>query len=92
MEQTSLATSVATQTVFKRAASIGLILAACFAFSGAQAEAPPVCSAADPHQVRLQVSVSGMRSAAGSIVITVYPDDALISWMAHTKSRARRRR
>lgn len=43
--------------------------------------APPAigaqpCNPADPGQVRLQIAVSGMRSAAGSVSITIYPDDA----------------
>ncbi len=32
------------------------------------------CDAANPAQVRLQVSVSGMRTTKGQIVFTVYPD------------------
>ena len=32
------------------------------------------CDAANPAQVRLQVSVSGMRTTQGQIVIAVYPD------------------
>jgi len=35
----------------------------------------PGCNASDPNQVRLQVSVSGMRSTKGDIQITIYPDD-----------------
>jgi uncharacterized protein (DUF2141 family) len=34
----------------------------------------PACNAADPNQVRLQVSITGMHSAKGQIVISVYPD------------------
>ncbi len=32
------------------------------------------CNPMDPSQVRLQVSISGMRSAKGQLVIAVYPD------------------
>lgn len=42
--------------------------------AGADTSAP--CNEADPTQVRLQVSVSEMRSSQGNITITVYPDDA----------------
>ncbi|WP_189052098.1 DUF2141 domain-containing protein [Aliidongia dinghuensis] len=42
----------------------------------ARADSPPACDSADSHQVRLQISVSGMHSAAGNITITIYPDDA----------------
>ena len=34
-----------------------------------------VCDAADPTQVRLQVSITGMHSAKGQIVVAVYPDE-----------------
>jgi len=34
------------------------------------------CNPADHNQVRLQVSVSGMRSDKGPIIITIYPDQA----------------
>jgi uncharacterized protein (DUF2141 family) len=42
-----------------------------FHFSSA---ATIACDAASPAQVRLQVSVSGMRTTRGQIVITIYPD------------------
>ncbi len=42
-------------------------------FATANAATIP-CDAADPMQVRLQVSVSFMRTTKGRIVITVYPD------------------
>ena len=58
------------------AAFAWLFLAAGPAFGDAGVPTPPACDAADPGQVRLQVSVSGMRSANGSLVITIYPDDA----------------
>jgi uncharacterized protein (DUF2141 family) len=53
-----------------------LLLLAGPAFCVARAQTPPACNAADPDQVRLQVSVSGMRSANGLLSITIYPDDA----------------
>ncbi len=34
----------------------------------------PVCQPDNANQVRLDISVSGMRSAKGSLVISVYPD------------------
>ncbi len=42
-------------------------------FHMANAAAIP-CDSANPAQVRLQVSVSGMRTTKGQIVITIYPD------------------
>lgn len=36
----------------------------------------PACNAADPNQVRLQISVSGMHSAKGNVTITIYPDES----------------
>jgi uncharacterized protein (DUF2141 family) len=54
----------------------GLLLSPWAAPQRAWADRPPACNEADPQQVRLQVSVSGMRSAKGSISITIYPDDA----------------
>ncbi|TWB41131.1 DUF2141 domain-containing protein [Nitrospirillum pindoramense] len=36
----------------------------------------PACDAGDSGQVRLRISVTGMRSAQGNVTITVYPDDA----------------
>lgn len=41
------------------------------------ASAAVTCDAANPKQVRLQVSVSGMRTTKGRIVITIYPDAQL---------------
>lgn len=42
----------------------------------ASAQTPPACNPTDPSQVRLQVAISGMRSADGNMVVTIYPDDA----------------
>jgi len=36
---------------------------------------PSPCDAANPNEIRLQVSVSGMRSTEGNVAITIYPDD-----------------
>lgn len=47
------------------------------AWQPAQADTSISCNAADPAQVRLQVSISGMRSSEGNITITIYPDDAI---------------
>jgi uncharacterized protein (DUF2141 family) len=41
----------------------------------AQAEAPLACDAANPNQVRLQISVTGMRSTDGNVTVTIYPDE-----------------
>lgn len=41
----------------------------------AWADVPAPCDTTDPKQVRLQVSVSGMRSTKGLVSITIYPDD-----------------
>ncbi len=43
-------------------------------FRVAVASADVTCDPANPAQVRLQVSVSGMRTPKGQIVFTVYPD------------------
>lgn len=40
----------------------------------AHADTPPDC-AADAGQAVLRVSVSGMRSAKGTVTVTIYPDD-----------------
>lgn len=53
-----------------------LLLAAGAVLQGAAAQTSPACNSADPRQVRLQVSVSGMRTGEGSMNITIYPDDA----------------
>ena len=41
----------------------------------AQDGTSPLCNPADPNEVRLQVSVTGMRSTDGNVAITIYPDD-----------------
>jgi uncharacterized protein (DUF2141 family) len=63
------------RSVFWLAALSGLILLLSSVRRPAQAETPPVCNAAHPKQVRLQVSVSGMRSTEGNVTITIYPDE-----------------
>ncbi len=40
----------------------------------AAAASGPACNPRDPSQVRLQISISGMHSAKGQIVIALYPD------------------
>ncbi len=50
-----------------------LVLLPCLGFHAANAATLP-CDPANPAQVRLQVSVSGMRTTQGQIVITIYPD------------------
>ena len=45
------------------------------AWQPARADTMTSCNEADPAQVRLQVSVSEMRSSEGNITITIYPDD-----------------
>jgi uncharacterized protein (DUF2141 family) len=50
-----------------------LLTALCFAVPARAAA--PACDPADAAQVRLQISVSGMRSREGSVSITIYPDD-----------------
>jgi uncharacterized protein (DUF2141 family) len=52
------------------------VLAIGFGLREAKAQNWPSCRADDPNQVRLQVSISGMHSAKGSLVISIYPDDA----------------
>jgi uncharacterized protein (DUF2141 family) len=39
------------------------------------ASAANACNPDDPNQVRLQISVSAMRTTRGDITITIYPDD-----------------
>lgn len=68
-------TAQAVRSAFKIAALSWLALSLWAAWQPVQAETPPACNAADPNQVRLQVSVSGMHSTAGNITITIYPDE-----------------
>jgi uncharacterized protein (DUF2141 family) len=63
------------RTVLKMAALTLLLFSPWFGYWQARAEAPRPCDPADPGQVRLQVSVSGMRSASGNVTITIYPDE-----------------
>jgi uncharacterized protein (DUF2141 family) len=63
------------RSVFRLAALSGLIMLLSSVTRPAPADTPPGCNAADPNQVRLQVSVSGMRSTEGNITITIYPDE-----------------
>ena len=63
------------RSVLRLAALSGLILLLSPVRPPAQAETPPGCDAAAPNQVRLQVSVSGMRSTEGNVTITIYPDE-----------------
>jgi len=46
----------------------------CLVLLSATAAKAVTCDPANPTQVRLQVSVSGMRTTKGQIVITIYPD------------------
>jgi uncharacterized protein (DUF2141 family) len=46
----------------------------CLALHFAAAAKAATCDAANLTQVRLQVSVSGMRTTKGKVVITIYPD------------------
>ncbi|HVJ55678.1 MAG TPA: DUF2141 domain-containing protein [Aliidongia sp.] len=64
----------AARTVLGLAALSSLLLLAS-GYRQAHADASPACDPADPNQVRLQVSVSGMRSTAGNVTITIYPDE-----------------
>jgi len=57
------------------AAIAGLILSLWSTGQAAYADTAPACKAAEPNQVPLQVSVSGMRSTKGNITITIYPDE-----------------
>jgi uncharacterized protein (DUF2141 family) len=54
----------------------GLAALGWLVFSSPTRADTPACDAADPNQVRLQVSVSGMRSTDGNVTVTIYPDDA----------------
>jgi uncharacterized protein (DUF2141 family) len=56
-------------------ARIALLALALLGAGPVLAEQAVPCDAADPHQVRLQVSVSGMRSTKGNVTVTIYPDD-----------------
>lgn len=77
MEQNFPGHGSTARRVFRRALLGGLILALSPMGQPARAaDAPLACDAADAHQVRLQVSVSGMRSTDGNVTITIYPDDA----------------
>ena len=57
-------------------ALIALGCLAVLAWRPRDADAAAACNPADPGQVRLQVSVSGMRSAEGNVTITLYPDES----------------
>jgi uncharacterized protein (DUF2141 family) len=41
----------------------------------ARADSAVPCDMTDANQMRLQITVSGMRAAKGNITITIYPDD-----------------
>ena len=59
----------------KLAASSCLVLSLGCVWQSARAAMPSPCDAANPNEIRLQVSVSGMRSTEGNVAITIYPDD-----------------
>jgi len=77
MSQIILGAARAVPSAFRLAALSCLIPALASVFSGVRAETRPVCNAADASQVRLQVSIGGMHSTRGSVVVTIYPDDAV---------------
>jgi uncharacterized protein (DUF2141 family) len=52
-----------------------ILLSLLSAWQPVRADTLMSCNEADPAQVRLQVSVSDMRSSDGNITITIYPDD-----------------
>ncbi|WP_159107195.1 DUF2141 domain-containing protein [Azospirillum sp. B4] len=54
----------------------GLLLSGVARAEKATAMPGPPCDPGNPDQVRLQVSVSGMRNGKGNVTITIYPDDA----------------
>lgn len=56
-------------------AAIALLYTLC-ALPAAAAGETAACNPDDPAQVRLQISVSHVKSETGSINITIYPDDA----------------
>jgi len=58
----------------RRAAFGALLLALAPLSRPAHAETPPECTTAAV-QVRLQISVSGMRNRAGNVTVTIYPDE-----------------
>jgi uncharacterized protein (DUF2141 family) len=60
-------------TQILRGAATALILLVPAGFAAAQTA--PACDPANAAQVRLQVTVSGMRSGDGNMVVTIYPDD-----------------
>lgn len=59
----------------KMAMACLLGLPLCIAAQPAWAKSPPTCNSSDASQVRLQISVTGMRSTDGNITITIYPDE-----------------
>ena len=75
MKRTPQGRAGAARRAFRPATLIFLVLTLWPVWSFAQGIAAPTCNAADPDQVRLQVSVTGMRSTDGNIAITIYPDD-----------------
>jgi len=58
----------------RQAALAALLLALAALASPARAQTASDCSTA-PDQVRLQISVTGMRNTAGSVTVTIYPDE-----------------
>ncbi len=57
---------------------LGLTLVLGMDFHAASAKAVVACDPANAAQVRLQISVSGMRTTRGQIVIVIYPDIAKV--------------
>lgn len=83
IHNTGYAIQDATRAIFKIAALGALYLLFSPAWQpalaqdkpAAQTKEQPVCKPDDPTQVRLQIDVTGMRSTAGNITITIYPDE-----------------
>lgn len=76
---------LAIRNVTRSAVLCGMMFGLCVAAMPVRATSKPsapdttntqVCDATVPNQVRLQVNVSGMHSDKGTIVITIYPDQA----------------
>jgi uncharacterized protein (DUF2141 family) len=72
--QTKLSTAAALRWLGKLVLCGWLLWAA--SITASQAQTGPACNPANPNQVRLQISINGMRSGNGSLVVTIYPNDA----------------
>ena len=75
MRRTIPSGAATARNVLRRTTLAALALSFSLLWRPAQADTSPVCDADNPNQVRLQISVSGMRSTNGNVTVTIYPDE-----------------